>query len=154
FPAKRFRELGYVHQAIHGQKGYHGVAILSRQPFARTEAQTLCSNDDCRHIAAWFESGLELHNFYVPAGGDIPDPQANRKFAHKLAFLEELSNLFAPRHHERHNPVVMLGDLNVAPLANDVWSHKQLLNVVSHTPVETNLLNAAKAAFEWTDVTR
>jgi exodeoxyribonuclease-3 len=154
FPAKRFRELGYVHQAIHGQKGYHGVAILSRQPFARTEAQTLCNNEDCRHIAVWLGNGLELHNFYVPAGGDIPDPKLNPKFEHKLGFLEELSKLFAPRYSERQSPVVLVGDLNVAPLPNDVWSHRQLLNVVSHTPVETDLLNAAKAAFDWIDVTR
>ncbi len=49
---------------------------------------------------------------------------------------------------------ILVGDLNVAPLENDVWSHKQLLDVVSHTPVETDLLAKAKAAFDWIDVTR
>jgi len=44
--------------------------------------------------------------------------------------------------------------LNVSPLENDVWSHKQLLDVVSHTPVETDLLKQAQAAFDWVDVTR
>lgn len=154
FPAKRLRELGYIHQAIHGQKGYHGVAVLSRLPFARTEAHALCEKQDCRHLAVWFENGLELHNFYVPAGGDIPDPQVNPKFAHKLAFLEALSSLFEHRYDERQSPVVLVGDLNVAPHPNDVWSHKQLLKVVSHTPLETDLLGAAKAAFDWIDVTR
>lgn len=154
FPARRFRDLGYVHQAIHGQKGYHGVAILSRLPFTRTETHKLCDKEDCRHIAVWLQGGLEVHNFYVPAGGDIPDPEINAKFAHKLAFLEQLARLFEPRFDERHNPVVLVGDLNVAPLPNDVWSHKQLLNVVSHTPVETDLLNNALSAFEWIDVTR
>ena len=48
----------------------------------------------------------------------------------------------------------MLGDLNVAPLENDVWSHKQLLDVVSHTPVETRLLGDVLSAFDLTDVTR
>ena len=37
FPAEPFASAGYIHQAIHGQKGYHGVAILSRLPFAKTE---------------------------------------------------------------------------------------------------------------------
>jgi exodeoxyribonuclease III len=153
FPAKRLRELGYVHQAINGQKGYHGVAIISRLPFARTEARDFCGKGDCRHVAVTFESGLELHNFYVPAGGDLPDPTVNPKFAHKLDFLRELSGCFEKR-ADRQTPVVLVGDLNVAPLPNDVWSHKQLLNVVSHTPVETDLLNAAKAAFDWVDLAR
>ena len=154
FPARRLRELGYVHQAIHGQKGYHGVAVLSRLPFARTESKRFCGKLDCRHLAAVFENGLELHNFYVPAGGDIPDPRANAKFAHKLDFLREMTACFESRTADRQNPLVLVGDLNVAPFPNDVWSHKQLLNVVSHTPVEVDLLNAAKAAFDWIDVTR
>ena len=87
-----------------------------------------------------------------PAGGDIPDPKLNDKFAHKLDFLREMASFFAKR--KRTAPVILLGDLNVAPLENDVWSHKQLLDVVSHTPVETELLGEARAAFDWTDVTR
>lgn len=154
FPAKRLAALGYVHQAINGQKGYHGVAILSRLPFVRTDAKSFCGKEDARHIAVTFESGLELHNFYVPAGGDLPDPKKNPKFAHKLEFLGELARCFETRHSERQTPAVLVGDLNVAPLPSDVWSHKQLLDVVSHTPVETDLLGQAKAAFEWTDLTR
>jgi exodeoxyribonuclease-3 len=49
---------------------------------------------------------------------------------------------------------MLVGDVNIAPLENDVWSHKQLLDVVSHTPAETERLARAMAAFEWTDVTR
>jgi exodeoxyribonuclease-3 len=49
---------------------------------------------------------------------------------------------------------VLVGDLNVAPLENDVWSHKQLLKVVSHTPVETELLDGVRASYDWIDVTR
>jgi len=153
FPAEPFRQLGYVHQAIHGQKGYHGVAILSRLPFASTDSRDFCEKGDTRHLRVTLENGVELHNFYVPAGGDVPDPAANPKFAHKLAFLREMSALFEAR-RDREHPVIMVGDLNVAPLENDVWSHKQLLDIVSHTPVETQLLGEAKAAFDWIDVTR
>src|SRR5271170_814957 len=67
FPRKAFEKLGYVHQAIHGQKGYHGVAILSRLPFTESAADCYCDNDDCRHMRVNFENGIELHNFYVPA---------------------------------------------------------------------------------------
>ena len=153
FPRKRFQELGYVHQAIRGQKGYHGVAILSRLPFARTDTREFCGKQDCRHMAVTLTNGIELHNVYVPAGGDIPDPNVNPKFAHKLDFLGELADIFETR-TDRATPALLVGDLNVAPLPQDVWSHKQLLNVVSHTPVETELFGAAKAAFDWIDVSR
>ncbi len=81
FPAEAFKKLGYVHQAVHGQKGYHGVATLSRVPFRETSSHSFCENPDCRHIQVKLENGIELHNFYVPAGADIPDPVANPKFA-------------------------------------------------------------------------
>ena len=153
FPGECIRRLGYVHQAINGQKGYHGVAILSRIPFVRQSAQKFCGIDDSRHVSVVLENGVELHNFYVPAGADIPDPALNPKFAHKLDFLREMTRTFEGR-QDRASPVILVGDLNVAPFENDVWSHKQLLDVVSHTPVETGLLGEAKAAFDWTDVTR
>jgi exodeoxyribonuclease-3 len=154
FPADALKKLGYVHQAIHGQKGYHGVAILSKKPFKTTNSFRFCENADCRHIAATFEDGIEVHNFYVPAGADIPDPVVNPKFAHKLGFLREMAAAFEKRKGKRDARAILVGDLNVAPLENDVWSHKQLLDVVSHTPVETDLLKTAQAAFDWVDVTR
>jgi exodeoxyribonuclease-3 len=154
FPAEFFKALGYVHQAVHGEKGYNGVAILSRLPFKKTETLNFCAKGDTRHVSAVFEAGLELHNFYVPAGGDIPDPKLNPKFAHKLDFLRELETCFSKQRKKRNAPVALVGDLNVAPLENDVWSHKQLLDVVSHTPIETELLAAALHAFDWQDVTR
>ena len=154
FPGAAFARLGYVHQAIHGQKAYHGVAVLSRLPFRKTGTQDFCREGHARHMGVTLENGLELHNFYVPAGGDIPDPKVNGKFAHKLHFLGEMERFFARRKTGRNDPVLLLGDLNVAPLESDVWSHKQLLDVVSHTPVETKLFGEAQAAFDWTDVTR
>ena len=154
FPRKAFEKLGYVHQAIHGQKGYHGVAVLSRLPFREQYAHRFCDNKDCRHIQVTFENGVELHDFYVPAGADIPDPAVNPKFAHKLDFLREMAGFFGRRGDRNTAPVVLVGDLNVAPLENDVWSHEQLLDVVSHTPVETGLLGEVKASFDWIDVTR
>jgi exodeoxyribonuclease-3 len=154
FPGEPLKKVGYVHQAINGQKGYHGVAILSRLPFRRTDAIEFCGNGDCRHMSATFANGVELHNFYVPAGGDIPDAGLSPKFAHKLDFLREMTRTFARRRGRKTAPLVLVGDLNVAPFENDVWSHKQLLDVVSHTPVETELLGEAQAAFDWIDVTR
>jgi exodeoxyribonuclease-3 len=154
FPKEKFAAIGYVHQAIRGEKGYNGVAILSRLPFKQQGAVSFCGKNDMRHVSAVFDAGIELHNFYVPAGGDIPDPKANPKFAHKLDFLREMEAMFAKQRKKRNAPLVLVGDLNVAPLENDVWSHKQLLDVVSHTPIETELLGNVRAAFDWQDVTR
>jgi exodeoxyribonuclease-3 len=154
FPFAAFNKLGYVHHAIHGQKAYHGVAVLSRLPFQKSGTQDFCREGHARHMGVQLANGLELHNFYVPAGGDIPDPVKNEKFDHKLHFLAQMERFFARRRARRSDPVLLMGDLNVAPLETDVWSHKQLLDVVSHTPVETKLFGEAQAAFDWTDVTR
>lgn len=47
-----------------------------------------------------------------------------------------------------------MGDLNIAPREDDVWNHKQLLKIVSHTPVEVEHLGAAQEAGAWVDITR
>src|SRR6201986_3736512 len=94
FPAEAFRKLGYVHHALHGQKAYHGVAILSRMPFKETGVQDFCREGHARHMGVTLQNGLELHNFYVPAGGDVADPDANPKFAHKLDFLQGMEKFF------------------------------------------------------------
>ena len=154
FPLKAIRKLGFEHVAINGQKGYHGVAILSRLPFAKTEARDFCGKGDARHVSVTLPGGVEVHNFYVPAGGDIPDRQANPKFAHKLQFLDEMETFFSAMKGKRSAARVVVGDLNVAPYEHDVWSHKQLLNVVSHTPPETDRMMGLYATHEWIDVTR
>ena len=156
FPMKAIRKAGYEHIAVNGQKGYHGVAIVSRIPFAATEAREFCSKGDARHLSADLDvpGGMRLHNFYVPAGGDEPDPAANEKFAHKLDFLREMTAWYESHRTRSSNRMMLVGDLNVAPLEHDVWSHKQLLNVVSHTPVEVALMNELIASHDWVDVMR
>lgn len=154
FPSKAFVDLGYTHLAISGQAGYHGVATVSKHPFSKTEIVRFCNKDDCRHIATWFKGGIELHNFYVPAGGDEPDVKLNEKFAHKLQFMTEMNKMFAPLGARPRAKAILVGDLNVAPREHDVWSHKQLLKVVSHTPVEVAHLDRVIDAGGWVDVAR
>lgn len=158
FPLEAVRELGFEHILINGVKGYGGVAILSRQPFTWTGTRDWCGRIDARHAAARIDAGpglgeIEVHSLYVPAGGDIPDPEANPKFAHKLAFLDELRDWSAGLAGTARR-ILLTGDLNVAPLETDVWSHKRLLRVVTHTPIEVEKLNAAREAGKWTDVMR
>ena len=156
FPSGPLKELGYTHIAESGQKGYHGVAIVSRLPFTATQVKGFCVKDDCRHIAATItaERPITIHNLYVPAGGDEPDPRINEKFAHKLQFLDELEVWFKAGSQPRTHDGIVVGDLNVAPLEHDVWSHKELLKIVSHTPVETEGLTRALNAGKWTDLMR
>lgn len=153
FPRAAFRDQGYVHQHIHGMKSYNGVAILSRRPFAATGIHNWQGREDCRHIHVEFERGPELHCCYVPAGGDIPDPELNDKFAHKLGFMDEQAAWWKKR-RDKDTPKILVGDLNVAPLEHDVWSHKQMLDVVSHTPVEVEKLTAWQKAHAWVDAIR
>jgi exodeoxyribonuclease III len=156
FPASAFTKAGYPHHAFIGMKGYNGVAILGREPFRKLEAREMCGKPDARHIAIEIGAGvgaIQLHNFYVPAGGDVADPDENPKFAHKLSFVEELRQ-FSEKLRASQPRAVLVGDLNIAPLEHDVWSHKQLLDVVSHTPVETESLKAVLQEGEWCDAFR
>jgi exodeoxyribonuclease-3 len=156
FPTAAFDKIGYRHKAYIGIKGYNGVAILSKRPLTPLEPRAMCGRDDARHIAARIGEGskaVTLHNFYVPAGGDVADPEQNPKFAHKLAFVEELKQV-SDALRSMDGRTVIVGDFNVAPLEHDVWSHKQLLDVVSHTPVETEGLTEVLQAGDWHDVVR
>jgi exodeoxyribonuclease-3 len=154
FPSAALAEAGYAHQAVLGQRGYNGVAIVSRLPFEKTWTAEICERGHARHIAAAFANGLELHNLYVPAGGDVPDPALNEKFAHKLSFLKEMERYFGGLPGKSSALRVLAGDLNIAPLENDVWSHKQLIDVVSHTPVEVEGLARVAASHDFLDATR
>jgi exodeoxyribonuclease III len=152
FPLEGCRDLGFPHIAYHGMKGYNGVAILSRLPLSDIRTPGWCDRTDCRHLAAMV-GGIDVHCLYVPAGGDIPDPESNPKFAHKLDFLREVT-AWCAESASAQRPMVLAGDFNIAPLETDVWSHRQLLSVVSHTPVEVAALNALQQTIGWVDAVR
>ena len=151
FPTLEMAALGYKEQAIYGQKSYHGVAICSRHDLSGKRHRDWAGTTEARHVYCWIHSTIKLHNFYVPAGGDQPNPQKNKKFQQKLLFLEELTTWFSGQTPSR---AILVGDLNIAPLENDVWSHQQLINVVSHTPVEVAALNKLMRKGGWIDAVR
>ncbi len=159
FPSSDFRRIGYEHLAINGQKGYHGVCIASRLPILNVVNREFCGMGDSRHIAITIQSSavsadpVTIHNFYVPAGGDEPDPKINPKFAHKLSFLDEMADWMRRDRIGASNSIIV-GDLNIAPLETDVWNHKALLKIVSHTPVEVERLNQVMQAGPWADIVR
>ncbi|MER2519461.1 MAG: exodeoxyribonuclease III [Bdellovibrionales bacterium] len=157
FPREAFAAKGYVHQHIHGMKSYNGVAVVSRVPFENPGKLSWQGREDCRHISVTLPGDVELHCCYVPAGGDIPDPDANAKFAHKLGFLDEqIAWWKKTKQQDNAQPrrKILVGDLNIAPLENDVWSHRQMLGVVSHTPIEVEKLADWQKSYDWQDALR
>lgn len=150
FPRAPFEALGYHHLLLNGQRMHHGVAILSKLPLVEDMRHDWQANGEARHIGARLPNGMRVDNVYVPAGGDVPDRDANPKFGQKLDFLERMT-----RWSEGvRGPTLIVGDFNIAPLASDVWNHKALLDVVSHTPVEVDRLDQLRAAGDWVDLGR
>ena len=150
-PVAQFQALGYTHMVARGQKGYNGVAILSKLPLQDAGGEDFANLGHARHVAARLENGVVIHNCYVPAGGDIPDRTQNEKFGQKLDYLTQMRDWF---HADKPARSILVGDLNIAPREDDVWSHKQLLKIVSHTPIEVEHLAQTQDAGGWVDVTR
>jgi exodeoxyribonuclease-3 len=150
FPARAAAALGYRHVVLHGQRMHHGVAILSKLPLIEERRHDWQANGEARHVGVRLPSGVLLENVYVPAGGDIPDRALNPKFGQKLDFVERMTRWS----ETLRVPTIMVGDFNIAPLECDVWNHKALLDVVSHTPIEVERLTALMASHDWVDVAR
>ncbi len=150
FPETPFRALGYDQVIKHGQRMHHGVAIIARVPVVEDDRFDWQANGEARHVGVRLPNGVRLENVYVPAGGDVPDRDLNPKFGQKLDFLERMT-----RWSEGLGvPSILTGDFNVAPLECDVWNHKALLDVVSHTPIEVEALAGLQAANDWIDLGR
>lgn len=150
FPEAPFRALGYDHIVKHGQRMHHGVAILSRVPLIEDARFDWQDNAEARHVGVRLPNGVRLENVYVPAGGDVPDREVNPKFGQKLDFVARMTDWAGAI----DQPTILTGDFNIAPLECDVWSHKQLLDVVSHTPIEIEALGRLFAAHDWVDLGR
>ena len=151
FPVEAFAEMGLPHLRISGQKGWHGVAIASRLPIEDAAPVAACREGHARCVAARV-AVVEIQNFYIPAGGDVPDRALNPKFDHKLDFFERLTAEMGRR--DPKAPLIVAGDLNVAPGEFDVWSHRQMSKIVSHTPVEIEAMTALKASLGFIDLPR
>ena len=151
FPTQGFHNLGYEYMIGRGQKGYNGVAIFSKTPIIDEFSIDFADLKHARHIAGHLKNGLVIHNFYVPAGGDEPNIVNNAKFAQKLAFLDAMKNWFDVNKPKR---AILVGDLNIAPNEDDVWDHKKLSKIVSHTPLEIEKLSEVMKSGHWIDVFR
>ena len=150
FPREIFTSRGYDHVIVNGQRMHHGVAIVSRIPIVRDNRFDWQANGEARHLGVALPNGVRLENVYVPAGGDVPDREANPKFGQKLDFLGRMIDWSAAL----DVPSIVTGDFNVAPLESDVWSSKALRDVVSHTAIERETLGRLQEAGQWVDLGR
>lgn len=155
FPFDEVRALGYQNIALYGMPGYNGVVILGKCGLENPCRMDWVGKKDARHIKVSVFDDIEINNIYIPAGGDIPDPIENLSFAHKLTFMDDMAEYFEQHRAELADKKMLLcGDFNVAPYENDVWSHKQMLKIISHTPIEVERLNRLKASLDFVDIAR
>jgi exodeoxyribonuclease-3 len=149
FPLEAIKNLGFEFVEFSGEKSYNGVAIISKLPLSDVKKYDILNFGHKRHIAATLPCGTIIHNFYVPAGGDIPDITINEKFDFKLKFVDWMSEYFAK--YSKDQKIIILGDMNIAPYELDVWSHKQLLKVISYTPIEREKFLTLKNSLGFVD---
>ena len=117
FPREMFEERGYNIET-HGQKGFNGVAILSKLPLE--DVSRGLPGDDGDDQARWIEAtvvgkqALRVCGLYLPNGNPVPGP----KFDYKLAWMERLYNR-ARDLLTSEEPALMAGDYNIIPQAED-----------------------------------
>ena len=117
FPAEPFERLGY-NIAVHGQKTYNGVAILSKWPLE--DVSPRLPGDDADDHARYLEAVISgpkpvrVASIYLPNG----NPVATEKFGYKLAWMDRL-NRHAQDLMALEEPLVLTGDFNVIPEPRD-----------------------------------
>ena len=149
FPKQEIEDLDY-NVYLNGAPAYNGVAILSKRKACEIKIKKFCGKNDSRHLSILVDK-INIHSIYVPAGGDVPDASENIKFDHKLKFLDEMKRFFIKKEKKIN---LICGDFNVAPNKDDVWSHNQLRNVVSHTDIEREKLIKVMESGDFVDVIR
>ena len=146
FPQAAFEALGYQ-CAISGQKAYNGVAILSRLPIEAVQigfdallpddAESCRLSEQKRVISARIE-GLRVLDLYVPNGSSL----TSEKYTYKLAWLSCLQRYLAVQ-EQQGEPLVMLGDFNIALEARDIHDPERLNGGIMASDAERSALRQA-----------
>lgn len=115
FPAEEFEKLGY-HCAVHGQRTYNGVAILSRtEPRDVARGMDDGSDDEQARLIGATVDGVRVLCAYFPNGSTLDSP----KYQYKLEWMKRL-RAYLDAHHGADEPLLLCGDFNVAVDAADV----------------------------------
>ncbi len=148
FPREPFVKAGW-HLAIRGQKSYNGVAFISREPLddIRLALDPKNPEEEARYISARWK-GILLVNTYVPQGFLIDSP----KFQTKLKFYADLKKHFA-KSIKKTDPVLWMGDLNVAPTEIDLWDPERNQEHVCFHPLARKALQETMGD-TWIDLFR
>ena len=129
-PRDLFISRGYQ-LAVHAQKRWNGVLIASRLPMSDVELGLPAAEGDEARVVAATVAGVRIVNTYCPQGQAVDSP----KFPYKLAFFDGLIASLRAR-VDPAAPWILLGDLNIAPRAEDVYSVEAFRDVPTHHPLE------------------
>jgi exodeoxyribonuclease-3 len=135
FPVDDFEELGY-HVALHGQKSWNGVATVSRS-YSSNQRQGFMDElfpTDARVLTCEVD-GIAIVNTYVPNGSSV----GSDKFEYKLRWLERFRK-FLDENFRPTQPLIWLGDINIAPKPEDVYDSRRFYGGVGHHPEEFSRL--------------
>jgi exodeoxyribonuclease-3 len=136
FPTAEFEDLGY-HLALHGQKSWNGVATLSRSPITDVRigfSDELMPND--ARVISCEIGGIPIVNTYVPNGNSV----GSEKFEYKLRWLDRF-RVYLDHNFRADEPLIWLGDINIAPKPEDVYDSKRFYGGVGHHPEEFERLD-------------
>ena len=147
FPAGAFADSGYEF-VFKGQKKYNGVAIFSSSKIEQAESGLDDEPKDQARLIKAVVNGISIVNTYIPQGHS---PESE-KFQYKLQWFERLGHFF-DKHFAPDEPVIWLGDFNVAPLPIDVHDPDSLLGHVCYC---REVHEALKRVMDWgfTDIFR
>lgn len=129
-PRAIFTDRGY-HIESFGQKTYNGVLLATKQPMTEVHRGLEPADAGQSRLIAARVAGLWVVDVYVPQGSEV----TSEKFPYKLSFLDALREWLAPRVAAGES-VVLMGDINVAPMDDDVWSVEEMQDQVSFHPLE------------------
>lgn len=137
FPRAEFEDLGYE-IALNGQKAWNGVATLSRRPIQNVRVGFMdeLMPNDARILTVEID-GIQIINTYVPNGNTV----GSDKFEYKLSWLERFRR-YLLENFRPEEPLIWLGDINIAPKPEDVYDSKRFFGGVGHHPEEFRRLDA------------
>jgi len=136
FPYEDFEKLGYK-CLVYGQKAYNGVAICTKiAPDSSSKGFSIDKWDEQKRIISAKINGIHLINIYAPRGGERGEDKFDYKQGWYKTLIEHLNTRYSPK-----DPIVILGDFNVAHKDIDVYSPEKMTEFISVLPEERAVFN-------------